>query len=125
MLFTRVSSSVPLFPRAFGCSIGRKTTSTEFVYSVLTKDRNDQVASILGSSHVEDEFAVNLSERLSVCILADSFIRRMGVSYLVKNGESVGSIVKGLHAGRLPRARFEPIADLVVKLNDLKSADNI
>jgi len=110
---------------AFGCSIGKKITSPEFVYSVLTKDRNDQVSSLLGSSHVDDKFVTDLSNRLSVCIFPDSFIRRMGVSYLVKSGESVWSIFKGIHAGRVPMPHFEPIADEVAKLNDLKSANHI
>lgn len=110
---------------AFGCSIGRRITSPEYVHRVLTMDRNDQVSSLLGSSHVEYQFVNNLSDRLSVCIFPDSFIRRMGVSYLVRDGESVWSIIKSLHAGRVPGAHFQPIADVVVKLNDLKSADKI
>jgi hypothetical protein len=110
---------------AFGCSIGRKITSREFVYSVLTKDRNEQVSSILGSSHVEDDFVRDLSNRLSICIFPDSFIRRMGVEYLVKNGENVWSIIKSIHAGKVPVPRFEPVAQQVANLNNLQSADRI
>jgi LysM domain-containing protein len=109
----------------FGSTIGRRLTSADFVEAVLTREGNKKVEEILGRAPVDKAYVQSLARRVAVCVFTDSYIRRSGVSYRVKPGESIWSILKALHAGRIPTPQFAPLAGLVQTLNDLKSPDRI
>ena len=109
----------------FGSTVGRNLTSPETIHSYLTSDRNEKVKSLLDSSPIDYDHVRSLSERVSVCILTDSFIRVTGISYPVKYGESIYSIIKLLHGGRIPAPTFYPISSIVAELNKLDNPDKI
>ena len=109
----------------FGSSVGRRLTSREFMLSALTTDRNEKVEAILGAAPVDRAFVSSLSQRVAVCIFTDSFVKLMGVTYFVRRGESVWSIIRVLHGGRIPRPQFAPVAELVGTLNNLANVNRI
>lgn len=99
----------------FGSSIGVNLTSPAFIHSALTEE-NEKVKQILGGLPVDQESVNLLSELVSVGIFPDSFIRRMGISYLVQPGENLYQIMKLIHANR-KFTFFDEIAGLVSSLN--------
>lgn len=109
----------------FGARIGKALTSPEYINSVLGEDRGQRASKILGRLSIDPEYAAHLSERVSVCVLTDSYMKIAGVSHKIKHGETIWSITKLLHGGRIPFAFFEPIKQVVAALNDLESADKI
>lgn len=109
----------------FGCTTGRKLTSLQFVQSTLCDQSNQRISSILGGTHIDPLYVQNLCSRLCVSVFTDSFVRMMGISYLVSPGENVWTIVKAIHGGRIPSPTFEPIADLVARINDLEDVSKI
>lgn len=109
----------------FGSSIGRSLTSPYYIQSVLSEEKDEKISSILGSIPLDLEHIISLSGRLSVCIFTDSFIRIMGVSYPVKPGENILSILKILHGGRIPSTDFTSIVQLIVEQNRLGNPNKI
>jgi hypothetical protein len=109
----------------FGCATGRKLTSFEFVQSTLCDRPNQRISAILGETQVNPLYVQNLTSRLCVSVFTDSFIRVMGISYLVRRGENVWTIIKAIHGGHVPTPTFAPIADLVARFNNLKDVNRI
>lgn len=99
----------------FGSSFGIDLTSPDFIYSALTEG-NEKVKLVLGGLPVDWGHVTLLSELVSVGIFTDSFIRRMGISYLVQPGENLYRIMKLIHANR-KFTFFDEIASLVGSLN--------
>lgn len=108
---------------SFGTTIGRNLTSPEFIQKVLTTERNSATEDIIGSLPIDPDHVKGLASRVAVGIFTDSYIRVMGVSYLVQPGDNVWKITKILHGNRLPQ--FAPIPDLVAQLNNLKDPNKI
>jgi hypothetical protein len=109
----------------FGTSFGRMLTSPEFIIDAFTITVNDSVKSILGSAPIDKGHIHSLSERVAVCVFTDSFIRVTGVLYMVKPGDNVWSIIKFLHADRIPTLSFQPLANVVGRLNGLEDVNKI
>jgi hypothetical protein len=109
----------------FGSSVGRALTSAEFMHASLVNARTSEIREILGGSPVDERYVRSLKGRVAVCVFTDSFIRLMGVELRVKAGETVWSIVKKLHAGRMPRSSFQPIAQEVAVMNKLDNPNRI
>lgn len=109
----------------FGSSIGRKLTSPKFIEDRLTRGRTGRLGSILGEVSIDTYNIASLSQRISVCILTESYIQRTGVYYPVEQDDNVWDIVKLLHAGKIPTPYFRPIEEAVAKLNKLSDPNLI
>jgi hypothetical protein len=107
----------------FGSTIGRDLTSHEFILRTLTTDRSSSIGTLIGTLPVDPDHVKSLASRVAVGVFTDSYIRVMGVSYLVQAGDSVWRIIKTLHGNRMPL--FGPIPDLVARLNNLKDPNKI
>ena len=110
----------------FGSSQGVNLTSTKFIKEVLEDSDNEKVQAILGPSlHIEDRWVASLSERVAIGIFPDSYIRWMGLKYIVKQDENLWDILQFLHAYQPLGPAYEPIVARVAKMNELKNADFI
>jgi hypothetical protein len=109
----------------FAVSVGAKLTSPEVVETVLTAERNERVQRILGGAPIDKAQVRSLAKRLGVCIFTDSFIRWMGISYKARAGDTVWSITKLIHAGRVPTTTFNEVTALVGRLNNLQDVNKI
>ena len=114
------ASNVP-----FGSSIGRRLVSPDFVHQILIDKENEAVSSLIGAAPVDTRTAEMVSRSLVIAVYPDSMIRLMGISYRVKPQESIWSIMKVLHGGKIPRPYFQPVAETVAKMNDLTNPDKI
>jgi hypothetical protein len=100
----------------FGSSVGIRLTSPNYIQTILTTESTPPIRSILGPLTVDEGHVRRLSQLISVGIFPDSFIRRMGIIYLVKPGENLWHIINSIHA--YPEfSAFDPIASLVAELN--------
>jgi len=109
----------------FGSSLGKKLTSTEYISAVLRDSNNKAVTEIMGATPLDIHYIHSLSDRVSVCILTDSFVKAVGISYPVKRGESLWSIIRVLHAGNIPGSTYFPIAETIASLNNLDDPNHI
>jgi hypothetical protein len=108
----------------FACSEGSGVRSREFIRASLADRTNSQVKELLGDSHVDDRLVWELTERIGVFILTDSFLMNAELSYKVEYGDSLWTILKKFHAGRaLPG--FGNIAQEIASKNGLSSPDQI
>ena len=108
----------------FGCSEGDGIRSYEFVKDALNDRSNTQMREILGEGHVDDLLVRDLVDRLGVFILTDSYLRNTKLSYRVRPGESLWTILKRLYGGSAP-AGFRGIAEDIARQNGLESPDRI
>ena len=108
----------------FACTEGSGIRSYEFVHNTLNNKANSEVTEILGKGHVDDNFVRNLVRRLGIFILTDSYLMNTELSYKVLSGESMWTILKKFHAGRLPTPFRENASQIAAK-NNLSSPDLI
>ena len=108
----------------FACSEGSRIRSFDFVRSVLADTKNLDVIEILGSGHLDDGFVRSLVERLGIFILTDSYLMNTDISYRVVPGDSIWTIVKKFHGGRVPSG-FGHLAGSIAAKNQLPSPDKI
>jgi len=108
----------------FACTEGSGIKSYEFVKATLSDRTNPQTKEILGDCHVDDQIVRDLVNRLGVFILTDSYLRNTKLSYRVRPGESLWTILKRLHGGSAPNG-FRGIAEEIARKNGLQSADSI
>ena len=108
----------------FACSEGSGIKSYEFVKATLSDKSNSHVAEILGNGHVDDQLVRDLVDRLGVFILTDSYLRATKLSYKVRPGESLWTILKRLYGGSAPGG-FRGIAEDIARKNGLQSPDRI
>ena len=108
----------------FACTEGSGVKSYEFVRATLGDRTNHQVTEIVGDGHVDDQVVRDLVNRLGVFILTDSYLRNTRLSYRVRPGESLWTILKRLHGGHAPNG-FRGIAEEIARKNGLQSPDSI
>ena len=108
----------------FACDEGSGILSCDFVSRVLKDTARTSVKDILGDGHVDDALIRTLVARLGVFILTDSFLKSTELSYKIKGGDTLWTILEKLHAGRAPSG-FGEIARLIAHRNGLRSPDHI
>jgi hypothetical protein len=102
----------------FGSSEGRNLTSTDFILQkALNREADEQVKSILGEITLDRDHIESLSQKLSLCFFTDSFIRISGITYKVKEDESLWTIIEDIHAKQLPNRPFTQINSVVQAWN--------
>jgi hypothetical protein len=109
----------------FGTSLGRRLWSPEFMSEALRGAKPPAAAAIIGGALIDEAHVRSLSHRIAVGIFTDSFIRVMGTLYRFRPGDTLWSATKLIHGGRIPLARFEPIAVKVQYMNDLRDPNRI
>lgn len=109
----------------FGSSFGRRLSSPDFIYDALHDKKDAAAGAFIGAAKVDKSHAVSLSERIAVGIFTDSFIRVMGTLYRFRPGDTLWSVTKLIHGGRIPLLRFEPIATMVKYMNNLQDSNHI
>lgn len=127
VVHTRHSSDLFCFMTnvPFGSTFGRDLTSPGFINNALKDASNEKVTSILGELPVDSGHVRSLSEQLSVGIFTDSFIRLMGITYLVKEGENLFEIMSLIHANQDLGPSFITIAERIARMNNLPNYDHI
>lgn len=108
----------------FGCSEGSQIRSFDFVWSALTDRTNSSVSELLGRGHIDDSFVRSLIDRLGVFILTDSYLMNTNISYKAVPGDSIWTILKKFHGGRIPSG-FGQLATSIAARNGLPSPDKI
>jgi len=108
----------------FGCSEGSRIRSFDFVRAALTDTSNMDVVEVLGNGHIDDGFVRSLVDRLGVFILTDSYLMNVDISYRVVPGDSIWTIVKKFHGGRVPSG-FGHLAGSIAAKNGLHSPNEI
>ena len=109
----------------FGSSIGRRLWSSAFITESLRDQKPDAAAAILGGAPIDDGHVQSLSQRIAVGIFTDSFIKVMGTQYRFAPGDTLWSVTKLIHGGKIPLPQFQPIAIQVQLMNELKNPDRI
>lgn len=105
----------------FGSSYGIELASESFIKEALN---DESQKAVLGTLVVDNGHVRALSERISVAIFPDSFIRRMGILYHVAPGENLFDIMSYVHA-YANFASFEPQAAKIASRNRLKNVDHV
>lgn len=108
----------------FACSEGSRIRSFEFIWSTLADKTNADVVEVLGSGSIDDSFVRSLIDRLGVFILTDSYLMNADISYTAAPGDSIWTIVKKFHGGRIPSG-FGHLARSIAAKNGLRSPDKI
>ncbi len=106
----------------FASSIGRDLWTPRFIQESL---RTPAAAMFMGSAKVDSGHTYSLSNRIAVGIFTDSFIKVMGTTYRFRPGDTLWSVTKLIHGGRIPLSSFEPIANSVRSMNDLPDVNRI
>jgi hypothetical protein len=102
----------------FGSSEGRNLTSSDFIFNrALSREKDEQVSSVIGQIPLNKDYIDSLSQRLSLCFFTDSFIRISGITYEVKKDESLWTIIRDIHAEQLPDIDFQKINSVVQAWN--------
>ncbi|CAN5752122.1 hypothetical protein BH24ACT22_BH24ACT22_18710 [soil metagenome] len=109
----------------FGSTFGRELTSANFISEALMDQSNTKVADIVKHVSIDRDRIETLSERLSLAIFTDSYIRWMGVKYLVKEGDNIWTIMSFLHANQDLGSFYTPLSTRIATMNDLPSANLI
>ncbi len=109
----------------FGSSLGRRLSSPEFVSEALRSTRPPAAAAIIGGATIDENHVRSLSERIAVAIFTDSFVRVMGTLYRFRQGDTLWSVTKLIHGGRMPLPHFDPIVARVKRMNDLQDPNRI
>lgn len=108
----------------FGASHGIGLTSSGFVQGALGSGPTEKVRQVLGGLRVDAGHVESLAKRVSIGIFPDSFIRRMGILYLVKPGDNLFSVMSYVHA-YADFTLYEPEAALIAQLNRLTNPSHI
>jgi hypothetical protein len=109
----------------FGTSFGRRLWSSEFIGEALRNKQAPEIKSILGGVEIDGTFVRSLADRVAVGIFTDSFIKVMGTQYRFRPGDTLWSVTKLLHGGRMPLAHFGPIEARVQNMNNLSNPNLI
>ncbi len=109
----------------FGSSLGGRLWSSEFIADSLRNSKSPKAATIIGAAPIDEDHVRSLSQRIAVGIFTDSFIKVMGITYRVQPGDTLWSITKLIHGGRVPTTRFEPIAVKVRLMNNGQDPNKI
>jgi hypothetical protein len=108
----------------FGTSFGRGLWSLEFI-SALRSRQTLESKRILGGAEIDAAHVRSLADRVAVGIFTDSFIKVMGTQYRFRPGDTLWSVTKLLHGGRMPLPHFGPIELRVQDMNNLSSPNLI
>jgi hypothetical protein len=109
----------------FGTSLGRRLWSSEFIGEALRTRQTSETKDILGGAKIDSAFVRSLAERVAVGIFTDSFIKVMGTQYRFRPGDTLWSVTKLLHGGRMPLTHFGPIEAKVQHMNNLSNPNLI
>jgi hypothetical protein len=109
----------------FGSSVGRKLWDWQFVGEALRDRKSPGLANLLGNITVDDNHVRSLASRIAVGIFTDSFIKLMGTLYRFRPGDTLWSVTKLIHGGRIPTAQFEPIITRVRQMNNIPDPNRI
>ena len=109
----------------FGSSFGRRLCSPEFLQESLSAARPERAATLLGGAQIDSGHIRSLSQRIAVAIFTDSFVKVMGTLYRFRPGDTLWSVVKLIHGGRIPLSHFGSIVNSVQCMNDLVNPDHI
>lgn len=103
----------------FGSNVGREITSKRYLIENIFRQENQfsDVKEVIGDMPIDNEHVASLSERLSVCLFTDSFIKISGLVYKVEKDESIWTIMEKLHANKPPEVDFNLVAHTVKQLN--------
>jgi hypothetical protein len=108
----------------FACGEGGGVRGVEFVHNALTSPANPDIQEVLGKGKIDESFVERLAQNLGVFILTDSFLQNTIIRYKVKRGETIWSILRGLH-GTNERYPFRAYATEIAHMNRLQSPDKI
>jgi hypothetical protein len=109
----------------FGSSIGRRLCSADFIRESLSTAKPERANALLNGAHIDTGHVESLSRRVAVAIFTDSFVKVMGTLYRFRRGDTLWSVVKLIHGGRIPLSHFEPISASVRLMNDLDDPNRI
>jgi hypothetical protein len=109
----------------FGTSFGRGLWSLEFISEALRSRQTLESKRILGGAEIDAAHVRSLADRVAVGIFTDSFIKVMGTQYRFRPGDTLWSVTKLLHGGRMPLPHFGPIELRVQDMNNLSSPNLI
>ena len=107
----------------FGCSEGSGIRNYEYISKALADREKPEVHAVLGEAHVDPKFVWSLASRIGIFILTDSFLTSTQLTYRVKHGDNIWSILKKLHGRSLNG--FGNIAQEIAAANNLRSPDQI